>query len=143
MAFTNPTVSEFKTYFNRDFPYGTTLQTVQDNDVTKAISQASFNINQALFGTQDAYAMAFMYLTAHYLVMDLRMASQGIAGGYNWLTTNKSVGSVSEGFTVPQKILDNPYLAMLSKTGYGAKYISLLLPLLAGNIFSSAGETHA
>jgi hypothetical protein len=140
---TKPTVAEFKAYFFRDFPYGVSLDMVTDMDIAKAQVEASLNFNEALWDTQEYYSMAFNYLTAHYLVMDLRAASQGIAGSYSWLTTNKSVGSVSEGYSIPQRIMDNPYLAMLSKTNYGAKYLSLALPSLTGQMFTVCGATHA
>lgn len=141
MAFTTPTASDFKAYFVRDFPYGTAANTVMDTDITKSINEALFNFNSGLFDTQAKYSMCLMYLSAHYLVMDLRASSQGIQGNYPWMTTNKSVGSVSEGITIPQRILDNPYLAMISKTTYGAKYLELILPNLVGNMFAMFGDT--
>lgn len=141
MAYTVPSVSDFKAYFVRDFPYGMDMESVMDTDITKAISEAGFNINQGLFGTQEQFTIGYLYLTAHYLVIDLRAGSQGVNGKYSWLTTSRSVGSVSEGMQVPQRILDNPYLAMLSTTNYGAKYLSLLLPQLTGQIFTSEGTT--
>lgn len=143
MAYTDPSVADYKAYFTRDFPYGSTASTVMDSDITKALAEAAFNINQGLFGSQGEYSLAFMYLTAHYLVSDLQASSQGVSGQYSWLQTAKAAGSVSESFQIPQKILDNPYLAMLSKTRYGAKYLSLLLPRITGQIFAVAGRTHA
>ncbi len=136
-----PTVSDFKSYFDRDFPYGTALSTVRDSDITKAMGEASVNFNEALFTSQANFTIGFLYLTAHYLVVDLRAASQGIAGTYTWLETNKSVGSVSQGFTVPQYILDHPVLSMLSKTNYGAKYLAMVMGGLVGQIFTVCGGT--
>lgn len=142
MAYNNPTVDDFKQYFYRDFPYGTDPATsVLDQDIAKAMGQCRVNINQGLFSDQDTYNIGYLLLTAHYLVIDLRMSSQGIAGQYSWIESSKSVGSVSESFSIPQRILDNPYFAMLSKTNYGAKYLEILIPQLAGNIFVVAGTT--
>jgi hypothetical protein len=141
MAYTQPTVSDFKAYFTRDFPYGTTQDMVLDSDITKSIAEAQFNINEGLFADQSEYLMGFMYLTAHFLVMDLRAASQGISGSYSWMTTSKSVGSVSEGIEVPDFIKNNPTIFMYSKTPYGAKYINLLIPRIIGNMFSVFGNT--
>lgn len=143
MAYTVPTASDFKAHFTRDFPYGSTDTTVMDSDITKAIAEAAVNFNESLWESQAVFTLAYLYLTAHYLVTDLRASSQGIAGSYSWLTGSKSVGSVSEGFSIPQKILDNPHLAMLSKTNYGAKFLSLALPRLVGNVVHVAGETQA
>lgn len=136
-----PTIADFKTNFSRDFPYGTTNSTVKDFDITKALNEAGFNINESLFGTQDSYSMAYLYLAAHYLVMDLRASSQGISGAFGWLESGKSVGSVSQSFSIPQKILDNPVFAYYSKTNYGAKYLSLVLPRLVAPISIAAGGT--
>lgn len=143
MPYLNPTVDEFKTYFSRDFPYGTDPSTgVLDSDIVKAFGQVNFAINQALFSKQEDYTIGYLWLTAHYLVVDLRAGSQGVAGRYNWLETNKSVGNVSSGYSIPQRILDYPSFAMLTQTRYGAKYLELLLPQLIGQIFTVAGHTH-
>jgi hypothetical protein len=143
MPFNNPTVAEFKDYWYRDFPYGTDPDTsVLDKDITKAFGQTNVNINQNLFSNQEDYTIGYMLLAAHYLVIDLQMASQGVSGGgFSWLTTSKSVGSVSEGFQIPQRILDDPNMAMLSQTLYGAQYLQLLLPRLTGNMFNVYGST--
>jgi hypothetical protein len=50
---------------------------------------------------------------------------------------------VNESYSIPQHILDNPILAMLSKTNYGAKYLSMVLPRIVGQVFIVAGETQA
>ena len=143
MAFTTPSVSDFKSYFTRDFPYGTQQNTVLDSDITKAIAEAAFNFNSSFFPTQSAYSLGFMYLAAHYLVMDLRASSQGISGNFSWLTNNKSVGSVSESFAIPESLMKSPTLAHFSKTYYGAKYLSLIYPRMIGNVFASFGDTKA
>lgn len=141
--FVNPTATDFKAHFTRDFPYGTAINTVQDSDINKAIAEANFNFNSALFANQGEYTMGFLYLTAHFLVMDLRASSQGISGNFPWMTTSKSVGSVSEGIDIPEFIKNNPMLAHFGKTYYGAKYINLIFPRLIGNMFPMTGMTHA
>jgi len=143
MAFTNPTVSDFKAYFSRDFPYGLDNTTVMDADITKALGQAVFNFNEGLYGTQEDYSLAFLYLTAHYLVIDLRASSQGIAGKFSWLEQSKGVGSVSTSYGIPQSIMEDPVFSMYSTTNYGAKFLSLLLPSLKGQIFTVLGGTTA
>ena len=142
MAFTNPTIGDFKTYWSRDFPYGTDpALAVTDADIAKAYGQVNVNFNPSLWADQAAYDIGYLLLAAHWLVMDLRMASQGVAGQYSWITTSKSVGNVSEGFQVPQRILDNPEFAMLAKTNYGAKFLALVLPQLTGQMFNVFGST--
>lgn len=142
MGYANPTVADFKGYFTRDFPYGTDPNVnVTDADINKAFVQASFNMNQALFASQEQYTVGYLYMTAHYLCVDLRASSQGINGQFAWLEQSKSVGNVSQSFGIPDRILQDPYFAMLSKTNYGAKYLQLILPQLAGQVFIAYGRT--
>jgi hypothetical protein len=141
--FTVPTNIDFKSYFTRDFPFGASTYTIMDSDIDKAIAEAGFNFNESFYQDQSQYTMGYLYLTAHYLVMDIRASSQGISGNYPWMTTSKSVGGVSEGIQIPDYILANPVLAMYSKTYYGAKFISLIMPQLIGPFFSSWGGTNA
>lgn len=142
MAYTNPTVADFKAYFYRDFPYGTDPETsVIDDDIVKAFGQTNVNFNQALFADQGTYNIGYLLLSAHYLVYDLRMSSQGISGQFSWIESSKSVGSVSESFQIPERIMANPEFAMLSKTNYGAKFLLLILPQLTANVFIVAGRT--
>ena len=134
--FTTPTIAEFKSKFSRDFPYGSDTTTVMDADITSALGDAAFGINSELFGTQENYTLGYLLLTAHNLVLNLRASSQGIAGQYSFLQGSKGVGSISESFAIPQRILENPILAMYCKTHYGAKYISFVLPMLSGQMFT-------
>ena len=145
MAYINPSVNEFKKQLARDFPYGGTngdLTTIQDLDIKNAQVEAGININQSLFANQAAYSLGFNLLTAHYLVMDLRASAAGIQGTYPWMTSSKGVGSVNESIQIPEQIMRNPYMAMLSKTYYGAKYLNLVLPSLVGAVFTAHGRTN-
>lgn len=144
MAFLNPDIPTFQAYFTRDFPYGTDPNTsILDTDIAKAYGQVNFLINQGLFNSQENYTLGYLWLAAHYLVIDLRASSQGIAGRYNWLESSKSGGNVASGFTIPQRILDNPVMSMLTQTRYGAKYLELLLPGLVGVMYTVRGHTGA
>lgn len=144
MAYTNPTVSDFKNQFSRDFPYGTDIDNdVVDADITSAFQYTNFSINQGFFGDQGSYSLAYNLLSAHYLVTNLRASSQGINGQYNWLQNSKGVGQVNEAFSIPQRILDNPYFSSFSKTNYGQSYLMLIMPQLVGQMFGVYGPAHA
>jgi len=144
MAYTNPGVGDFKNFFVRDFPYGTDPATsIIDQDIENAFLEADLNVNTAFFETQAAYNLGYLLMSAHFLVISIRASSQGISGQYSWLQTNKSVGSVSEGMQIPPSILNNPALAMLSKTNYGARYLMIILPKMVGQIFTVCGKTTA
>lgn len=140
--FTTPSISDFKDFFVRDFPFGEDPNyNIVDADITKAFGFTNVNFNQNLFGDQNSYSIGFMLLSAHYLVMNLRASSQGISGQFNFLQQSKSVGALAEAFGIPQRILDNPDWAILCKTNYGAQFLQLILPQLAGQIFTVAGAT--
>lgn len=142
MAYMNPSVSDFKNYFTRDFPYGTDPNvSVLDGDIAKAFGLTNMNINPGLFQDQGSYNIGYFLLSAHYLVMDLRASSQGINGQFSFLEQSKNAGAVSQSFAIPQRILDNPEFSILCKTNYGAQYLALLLPLLAGQVYNVFGST--
>lgn len=110
------------------------LTRVTDDDITSAIQDAAFNVNQALFGTQSDWAKAFLYLAAHNLVERLLAAGEGMRSRYNWLTNAKTAGDLSESYTIPDSILESPFLSSVSKTRYGARYLEIVSPLLIGNM---------
>lgn len=142
MSFSNPSVADFKAFFDRDFPYGDDMDTsILDSDITKAFVFTNINFNPALFADQGSYNAGYLLLSAHYLVMNLRASSQGINGQFNFLQNSKGVGSVNEGFAIPQRVLDNPDWAVLMKTNYGAQFLQLILPQLAGQVYVVAGRT--
>lgn len=142
MAFSNPSVADFKSFFTRDFPYGTDPNVaILDSDITKAFTFVNINMNQALFGDQGSYNVGYLLLSAHYLVMNIRASSQGINGQFNFGQASKGAGSVNEAFAIPQRILDNPDWAILCKTNYGAQFIQLVLPQLAGQMWNAYGAT--
>lgn len=142
MAYTAPTISDFKTRFARDFPFGIDPDTqILDSDITTAYGMVDVQINEGLFGTQGFYTQGYLLLAAHYLVLNIRASSQGINGQYNFLQNSKGVGAASEGFAIPQRFMDSPVLAMLVKTHYGALYVQMILPQLTGAVYSVCGGT--
>lgn len=142
MAYANPSVADFKNQFVRDFPYGTDQNvSVLDSDIAYAFQFVNVNMNQALFADQGSYTLGYNLLAAHYLVMNLRSSSQGINGQFNFLQNSKGVGGVSESFSIPQRILDNPDWSILAKTNYGAAFLQLIIPQLAGQMYIAYGTT--
>lgn len=114
---------------------------VQDSDIERAFAEAQVNFNQALFSTDAEIQLAYLYLTAHYLVVDLKNANAGLSSSGNFPVASRSVGSVSESYNIPKTYQDNPIFSYLSQTGYGLKYLSLLLPKLIGNVGAVCGAT--
>ena len=114
---------------------------IQDSDIMRAFKEAKVNFNAGLFGDDDTIKMVFLYLAAHYLVIDLNNAMNPMAMGFMGFTQSKSVGSVSESYAVPQSVMNNPLLSQYMQTGFGRKYASLIYPYLIGNIICTPGRT--
>lgn len=114
---------------------------IQDTDIMRAFKEANVNFNAGLFGDDNTIKMVFLYLAAHYLVIDLNNAMNPLAMGFMGFTQSKSVGSVSESYAVPQWMLNNAILSQYAQTGYGRKYLSLIQPYLVGNIIFIPGRT--
>ncbi len=114
---------------------------VLDEDIDKAITEASVNFNEGLFSDDDQKKMTFLYLVAHYLVVDLTAAKNAGQSGSSGTLASRSVGSVSESYTIPKWITDNPILSLYATTSYGIKYVSLIRPGLVGNIGIAQGAT--
>ena len=138
------TVAEIKTWFSRDFPYSENgeLTGITDTDIQKAFAEASMNFNPSLFATVDEQKLGFLYLAAHYLVIDIQNSTQGLNGKYEGIMSNKSVGSVSVGYQIPDWVTSSPIYSLLSQSKYGMKYLSLIIPQLIGNISAVRGATH-
>lgn len=138
------TVAEFKTWFSRDFPYSEDgdLTGVTSVDIQKAFAEANMNFNPSLFDTEENLKLGFLYLAAHYLCIDLQNSAQGINGKYEGLMSSKSVGSVSVGYTIPNWVTEHPIYSLLTQTRYGMKFLSLIIPLLIGNVRAVKGATH-
>lgn len=114
---------------------------VLDEDINKAITEASVNFNEGLFSDDDQKKTTFLYLVAHYLVVDLTAAKNAGQSGTSGVLTSRSVGNVSESYTIPKWITDNPILSLYATTSYGIKYVSLIRPGLVGNIGIAQGAT--
>ena len=136
------TIAEFKTWFQRDFPFSEDpTKGITDADIEKAFAEAAFVFNKSLFEEKDQ-KLAFLYISAHYLVIDLKNSSMGLKGTFNGLMTNKSVGSVSVGYSMPNWILENPIYSLIAQTPYGVKYLSLIINSCIGNFVAVKGATH-
>ena len=116
---------------------------VQPQDITNAFAEAQVVFNQALFNNDAAITLAYLYCTAHYLVNDLRTAAQGVDSIGAFPVSSRSVGSMSESYQIPDRFKDSPQLAFFTSTGYGQKFLSMLLPNLVGNAMAVCGGTNA
>ena len=118
------------------------LRKVTDDDINGAIADADANINQSLFQTQATFTRAFLWLAAHLLVQNIGAAAEGLASTYGWLTGAKSVDGLSQTFVIPQRIQDDPFLALLSTTVYGANYLRIVMPFMVGHVTALPRQTN-
>lgn len=131
-------VADFKAWFTRDFAYGATADKVLDADIAKALVQAAMTFNESLWADETEKTTAFLYLAAHFLVIDLQaagglslVAGGGVSSpGSPGPMTSKSVGSVSASYTVPSDLVNDPILGPYTRTGHGMKYLQLVKPRL-------------
>ena len=126
-----PTVTTAWTLYN-----DSVLNYTQDSDILEAFAEAEINFNEGLFPDEATAKKVFLFLAAHYLTVDFNNA---IGSNQIGILTSKSVGSVSEGYSIPSWLLNNPVLSMYATTGYGIKYASLIKPYITGNVFIVRG----
>jgi hypothetical protein len=136
------TTADFKALFVRDFTYGSTTDTIMDSDITRAFGEASVLLNQGLYASDDIIELTYLYLTAHYLCLDLRAASSNVESSGFFPVASRSVGSVSESYAIPEAYAGNPALSIYTQTAYGMKFLSLTLPCLVGNVIAVGGATN-
>lgn len=114
---------------------------VLDADIEKAFKESQIVFNQGLFSSDEQLTLGYLYLTAHYLVQDLKAAQQGVSDAGSFAVSSRSVGNVSESYAIPTALTDDPVLSYFTKTQYGQKYLSMVLPLLVGNMAIAQGAT--
>lgn len=114
---------------------------VSDLDITNAYAEACVTFNSALFTSDDDMVLGYLYLAAHYLVNDLNAG--GADSSSEGIVNSRSVGNVSESYSIPQWQLDSPIYSFYTKSSYGRKYLNMILPRIKGNMTTVAGATQA
>lgn len=142
----NLDADDFKNYFDKAFEYAPKTDPdnsnyIRDKDILNAYAQADLNFNEALFDDNDQKKLAFLFLTAHYLCMDMQMFNAGINSTGQFMMNSKSVGNVSASYTIPEVYQNDPLLNYFSQTQFGCKYLSLIIPRAIGRIAVVRGTT--
>lgn len=115
---------------------------VLDADIEKAYFQAKQFFNNNLFDVENDLLSYICYLIAHYLVIDLQMAQEGVNSTGYYIPNHTTVGDVSESYSNPTNSQGDSFiLYQLNQTRYGQKYLSLISPLLVGHFNSVRGTT--
>lgn len=114
---------------------------VTDNDIDRAMAEADCVYNPALASTENEARQQYLYLTAHFLCLDIRVRSLGITGQFKGSVTSVSVGSVSESYQIPDFYSSNIILFPFTTTTYGLMYLGFVAPKIVGNVVGVAGAT--
>ncbi len=149
MSYVIPTPADFQAQYPTDFPYvpvggdQTDPRYLSTAEIQNAINMASVHFNPAFWNSQMQFTMMYCMLAAHWLVINAQNAATGLSGQFSWLTTHKNVDSVQESFLVPEFVHENPEWAAISKTRYGAQYLSFVMPYVRGTMFTTYDPAHA
>ena len=115
---------------------------VSTSDIERAICDAERSFNANCLDAKSR-KVAMLYLTAHFLVLNLKLGSEGVSsqGGYG--EASQSVGSVSVSYNAaPDYVKNNPFVNSLMKTGYGQRYFEMAYNcMLKSRIFIVKGRT--
>lgn len=114
---------------------------ILDEDIEKAFTQALPNSNPIFGSTYAEKVNIYLHLVAFYLVFDIKNSSSGINSGFSAALSSKSVGDVSESYTVPNWMMQDPTYSIFATNGYGLKYLSLINPYLSITLMFSKGTS--
>lgn len=140
------TVAEFKAQFDRDFIYGTGKETVRDADIQRSLTEATSVFNADLWST-DELKPAYLYASAHFLVLNVQMAGglsalptgKGIDNHGGGVTQSKSVAQVNITYGLTEKFQNDPILSQFLRTDYGQRYLQMISPRLVANVMVVGG----
>lgn len=139
------TLDDFKAYFKRGFIYASgencSPSDITDHDLEKAKAEAEYNFNEGLFSTQEELEVPFYYIWAHYLVMDVRQGLAGLGTSASFPVSSKSVDAVSQSYSIPDWVLNDPNNSFFASTYYGMKYLSLIRPYTLGTMRTAYGRS--
>ena len=111
------TTSDFKAFFTRDFDFGNCgdPSKVSDQDIERAMDEASMNFNADVLPDDKTRRIIFSYLTAYYLKIDVDNASSNGASSNVGILTYRQARNVAESFKVPKWIEENPVFSQFSQ----------------------------
>ncbi len=153
-----PSVADFKAQFRREFIYDVGLNAVEDSDISRALNEAGLMFNPCLWdsntpvGTSTEAGIAYMYLGAHLMVLNL----QQMAGGLSAIPRGKGVRNSPEGVVVasgvgaahvtyqvpPPRVAENAVLMDLFRTTFGQRYMAMIEPRLIANVAVVSGRSN-
>jgi len=113
---------------------------ILDEDIDNAFNEACMKFKPSNFDNDSDIKLGYLYLTAHFLVEDLRAGGTDSSDG--GLVTSRSVGNVSESMTVPEW-MQKPQYSFYATTYYGRKYINMIYNRTRGAAYTVWSGTNA
>jgi hypothetical protein len=114
---------------------------ILNSDIQAAFTDAQSLMAQGLFSSTALITLGYLYLSAHFLAMNIRNSNMGLNSRPEFVASARTVGGISETYELPERFKDDPILQGYLKTGYGLKYLNMILPQLVGNVQSVEGTT--
>lgn len=136
-----PAVSDFKAKFIREFVYGTGGDAVTDADIQRGLDEASPQFRQDLLDILTDQISAYLYLAAHFMVVNIQTAGglmavprgRGVRNVGEGVQVSKGVGPANVTYQVPPpRIANSPSLLFFWTTTFGQRFIALVEPRTAG-----------
>ncbi len=132
-------VSTFKEHFDHgQFIYGDTPPLTRDKDIVSAVTEMQVVFNPSLYPDETSANLAKLYLTAHFLTLDLEASESKGQPVYN--QTSRSANGVSESLSIPDWMTQGSF-ALFSTTYYGQKWLALTRPFFGTYIGCVRGGT--
>lgn len=149
-----PSIDDFKGYFNREFVYEAGQNNVMDSDITKAINEAATGtqFNRGMFDAIETQKIAFLYLTAHLMVLKIQGAGglsatprgKGVLDGGSGVVVASGVGQANLTYQVPpERVAKSAVLLDLFRTTFGQRYMAMCDNFIKGNMAVVAGPQQA
>lgn len=139
-ALKNDVVSEPTTLSDWSVIEDNILNYITDIDILRAMDEMKAMLPAAKFD-EETLRIAELYLTAHCLVNDTRNGNSGLASVFAFPLQSKSVGNVSQSYGIPTRFLNKEVFSFYITSGYGLKYLALLIPRMKGNVCIAKGWT--
>ena len=117
------------------------LNYIIDADIERAFREATISFREGLTESCEERQDFDLYLSAHYLALDIRNALQGVNSSAPTTVSARSVGSVSESYAIPEAWTKSAVLSFYTTTYFGLNYLSFVYPRMIGNVIAVAGAT--
>lgn len=125
-----------------------------DSDIDRAINEAATGtqFNRGLFDAMNTQKIAFLYLTAHLMVLNIQGAGglsaiprgKGVLDGGSGVVVASGVGQANLTYQVPPEwVAKSPMLLDFFRTTFGQRYMAMTSALIRGNMAVVQGPATA